>query len=68
VIAIFVPLFMRKSIMSHGREAPSNHENRPSFLVKATVTKPVLYNERWTMNKKDNTLFIVYRLMFIVSK
>jgi len=25
-------------------------------------------DEQWTMNKKDNTLFIVYRLMVIVPK
>ncbi len=39
-----------------------------SFLVRVKVTKVISYNGRWTMNKKDNTQFIIHRLTFIVPK
>jgi hypothetical protein len=50
-------------------------DNEDGLWVKVTVTKPATYNERCTkddaqrtMNRKDNRLFIVHRLTFIVPK
>jgi hypothetical protein len=48
------------------RRAGTNHENGLRVMVR--VKEPVSNDEQWTMNKKENTRFIVYRLTFIVPK